>query len=525
MVDIGSLRLNLESDSRNFVGPLSDAEDAVEGLEGSLGDLGETAQRLGSFLSSPSGILSGVGAIGAAIVTSTAQLARYHQQLELGAGIAGITASEYEALGRALGVFGVDVDTVGDIMNDLQERLQDAREGTASFVDGLDRVGLSLSDFDGRTPTDQLFLFLGALERVDAQSQQLTANDFFGDAGQRVLSILRQVGGTRFQELVQEFRALDMTTDSVSRNLQLLNERYELLLARGQELGERFIVNLFTLGTAEVRAYTQAIQEANAERQRLFEQVGFDAIASLGLPDVEVSAARSREILSEAGEALLASFEDSETAARRIAQILQRVSARGVDRLPVDIGPPEPAAGAGLEDIEVSTAEAERALARFGRDALRQFQEQQREKDALEAAANQLRISRAQAWGSAINTITAAAIADTENWGEVLLGVLAQILTQAAASQGGFASFFGGSQQFGGAITRSGSYIVGDAGPERVFLPRGSYVDSVTGDQFTFNISSSNPQETVDLLDQRVLPQLRRLVGNEVARREQRGLR
>ena len=247
--------------------------------------------------------------------------------------------------------------------------------------------------------------------------------------------------------------------------------------------------------------------------------------AEIRLPEVEVSTERAGEILTAAGRSLLDSFRESERNARAIERIFNRVARRGVGRLNIDIGPPEPAAGAGLDDIEVSTAAAERALRRFGRDALARLREEDFAEQALQAA----RLQRLQVFGSAALRAIDATIAGIESWEDaarVATRIIADLLLAAASSSNGFAGFFGGAQQFGGPITFSGSYVVGDRGPETVFLPAGSNVrpaDGGNGDTIIFNLDGDRRAgENLAMIEQRAIPQLNRIIDARIEYRQRR---
>ena len=93
-----------------------------------------------------------------------------------------VATRNFAALSIAVQSLGADTDTLVDVIGTLQERLQDAREGTATYTEALGRIGLSYKDLIDLSPDEAFIRTVGALRNLEDQAAKtLSVKDLFGD--------------------------------------------------------------------------------------------------------------------------------------------------------------------------------------------------------------------------------------------------------------------------------------------------------------------------------------------------------
>ena len=95
----------------------------------------------------------------------------------------------------------------------VQRTIVEASEGSKSYVDSLNRVGLSYSDLQRLSPEQQFNRVAEAIAEIEDPAQRTTAAfDLFGDSGVRLLPFLED-GAEGMRELRQEARDLGLVFD------------------------------------------------------------------------------------------------------------------------------------------------------------------------------------------------------------------------------------------------------------------------------------------------------------------------
>lgn len=149
---------------------------------------------------------AGIGAI-------TIATARSQKELNLWADRLGIARQEFAALAKVGGKFGVDIDTVGDSIKDLNERIADASTGNKTYEEALNMIGLSYKNLENLSPTEQFLKVGDAIGKLnDVGKQNFVTAELMADAGFRLLPA--------FREGEKSIRAM---TDAVIENNEVLN--------------------------------------------------------------------------------------------------------------------------------------------------------------------------------------------------------------------------------------------------------------------------------------------------------------
>lgn len=110
----------------------------------------------------------------------------------------GETAGNLLVLETAFKNSGLAGDQVGQVINKLQNFMQDAANGGEKQTTTMNRLGISMQDLAGKTPTQQMEIFASKISAIEDPTQRAaTASDVFGDKlGGKLLPLLNDFAPT-----------------------------------------------------------------------------------------------------------------------------------------------------------------------------------------------------------------------------------------------------------------------------------------------------------------------------------------
>jgi hypothetical protein len=189
-------------------------ESTIVKIKGSLNNLEKSTQQAsdsfeGGFkkmaiAGGVAGLAIGAGmkVIGAATDAARAVVNRFGEALDLGGELSDLSARTGETAGnllvlqRAFDNAGVGADKVGTAVNKLQKFITDASNGAATQSAVLVRLGLSMTDLAGMTPTQQMQTFAERISRIQNPTERAaTAMQIFGKSGGELLPFLTNFSG------------------------------------------------------------------------------------------------------------------------------------------------------------------------------------------------------------------------------------------------------------------------------------------------------------------------------------------
>lgn len=154
--------------------------------------------------------------------------------LDLGGTLSDLSASTGETAGnllllqRAFDNTGSGADAVGPVLAKLQNNIFGAGEGSKTAADAFGRMGISMDEMAGKTPTEQLALVASGISGIqDPAARAATAIDIFGKSGAQLLPLL-----TNFSGEMDEARA------TVGSLADIMNRRANVFDA----VGDRFLI-------------------------------------------------------------------------------------------------------------------------------------------------------------------------------------------------------------------------------------------------------------------------------------------
>lgn len=193
-----SLDVKFSATDAGFTSTVSKVKTSVKSMDDSVAKTSTSVKTsFGSMVKAGAALAIGFGAIKAAAAAISGTLDTFKDALDLGGEMSdlskrtGETAGNLMLLRRAFDNSGVGADKVGTSINKLQKFMDDAAQGSEKNTTTLARLGLTMSDMAGKTPTEQMAMLAEKLNGVgDNGEKSALAMTIFGRAGGVLLPLL-----------------------------------------------------------------------------------------------------------------------------------------------------------------------------------------------------------------------------------------------------------------------------------------------------------------------------------------------
>jgi hypothetical protein len=198
-----SLDVKFSATDAGFTSTVSKVKTSVKIMDDSVAKTASSVKTsFGSMVKAGAGLAVGFGAIKAAMGAITGTVDTFKDALDLGGTMkdlserTGETAGNLLLLRRAFDNSGVGADKVGTSINKLQKFMDDAAQGSEKNNKVLSRLGLTMADMAGKTPTEQMALLADKFKGVtDDGERSALAMAVFGKAGGQLLPLLADFSG------------------------------------------------------------------------------------------------------------------------------------------------------------------------------------------------------------------------------------------------------------------------------------------------------------------------------------------
>jgi hypothetical protein len=172
------------------------AKNASKGFDLSFGKIGAAAAVAGAA------VKVGMMAVEAATAGARAVVDGFGQAIDLGGKLNDLSSRTGESAGnllvlqRAFENTGVSGDKVGTSINKLQKFMAEAAAGGAEQSATMSALGISMSDLEGKTPTEQMQVFAKQIAGIsDPAERARAAMEVFGKSGGELLPMLNNFAG------------------------------------------------------------------------------------------------------------------------------------------------------------------------------------------------------------------------------------------------------------------------------------------------------------------------------------------
>jgi ribosomal protein L29 len=239
------------------------------------GDKAEAAGDKGSIGFGKIGIAAGIAGaaakVGSMAIEAAFDAARkvaegFGQAIDLGGRLTdlsdrtGETAGKLLILEKAFTNTGVSSDAVGTSLNKMQKFMVDAAQGGQAQTEALNRLGITMSELAGKTPTEQMAVFAQRIAGIQDPAQRAeAAMSIFGKSGGELIPILQNFSGeleTASAQLGSMPGVMDRSAkafDELGENMQTINSKV-MQFAAGFLEGALPALNKFTSALSGVDA-------------------------------------------------------------------------------------------------------------------------------------------------------------------------------------------------------------------------------------------------------------------------------
>lgn len=185
-------------------------ESTIVKIKGSLNNLEQTTKRAsgsidGGFknmVKAGAGLAVGFGAVNLAAKAAGLVIENFSDALDLGGKLNDLSARTGESAGNlmllstAFDNAGVGADKVGQNINKMQKFIDEIAQGSKESVETIDRLGITLDELKGKTPTEQLRVFAERISAItDPTEKTALAMKVFGKSGGELLPFLTNFSG------------------------------------------------------------------------------------------------------------------------------------------------------------------------------------------------------------------------------------------------------------------------------------------------------------------------------------------
>ena len=336
-----SLDVKFSATDAGFTSTVSKVKTSVKSMDDSVAKTANSVKTsFGSMVKAGAALAVGFGAIKAAGAAIAGTFDQFGKALAMGGELddlntrTGETVANLAVLQNAFEYTGVGADKVGGTINKLQKFMDDAAQGSEKNNEVLGRLGLTMADMAGKTPTQQMELLADRLQAVgdDGEASALAMN-IFGKAGGQLLPILKnfssELGDARdrlgsmplvMQESAQAFARIEDNIATAKNKFMefaagLLNE-----LAPAIELATKLISNFDAAGAGmklgeiltgasnAMVGFTDALNAIKLGEFGLAFKIAFESVKLQAADSLNSIYANAMAAIQASGAFLLAAF-------------------------------------------------------------------------------------------------------------------------------------------------------------------------------------------------------------------------
>ena len=190
----------------------------------------------------------------------------FRDALDLGGRLSDLSAASGETAGklllleRAFDNSGAGAEKVGPALAKLQDKINSANEGSTEAAVAFGRMGISMDEMAGKTPTEQLALVASGITSIeDPTKRAATAIDLFGKSGAELLPLLTNFQG-EMTEAGATVGSMAEIMDRRSNVFDAVSDRFKVI----QEKVRDFAAGILDRALPAIDAITSALSRIDA---------------------------------------------------------------------------------------------------------------------------------------------------------------------------------------------------------------------------------------------------------------------
>ena len=208
-IEAGDIQWNIGADLKGFKAGMAEASKSAKSMGAKFA---KHSKAIGAGMTVAGGVIT--ASLGKA-VSSFAKTGDQVQKMALKTGVSTEALSE---LGFAAEQSGTNIETLGKGFKAQADFLEDAKDGLSTATDAMDKLGLSLSDLQGKSPEEVFSILGGAIGDIEDPLQKAAlANDVFKRSGVELLPMFAS-GKAGIQALREEAQRLGVSLSQDQAN-------------------------------------------------------------------------------------------------------------------------------------------------------------------------------------------------------------------------------------------------------------------------------------------------------------------
>lgn len=200
---MSGINIKLGATDAGFTSTVNKVKDSTKSLDSTVQKTSSSVNAsFASMAKAGAALALGFGAVKMAAAAVTGTFGAFKDALDLGGELSdlsdqtGETAGNLLILRRAFDNSGVGADAVGTSLNKMQKILVEAANGSDGAREKFGRLGLSWSEMQDKSPTEQLQMLAAAISQLPTPAERATASmEWFGKSGGRTLAMLQDFDG------------------------------------------------------------------------------------------------------------------------------------------------------------------------------------------------------------------------------------------------------------------------------------------------------------------------------------------
>ena len=200
---MSGINIKFGATDAGFTSTVNKVKDSTKSLDATVAKTSSSVNAsFASMAKAGAALALGFGAIKMAAAAVTGTFSTFKAALDLGGELSdlsdatGETSGKLLVLQRAFDNSGVGADKVGTSINKMQKVLVDAAAGSEEAQEKFNTLGLSWSEMQDKSPTEQLQMLAKAISELPTPAERAAASmEFFGKSGGRTLAFLQDFDG------------------------------------------------------------------------------------------------------------------------------------------------------------------------------------------------------------------------------------------------------------------------------------------------------------------------------------------
>jgi len=239
---MSGINVNFGATDAGFSSTISKVKDSTKSLESTVEKTSDKVNiGFASMAKAGAALALGFGAIKMAAAAVSGTLGTFKEALDLGGTLSdlsdqtGETAGKLLILRRAFENNGLEADNVGTSINKMQRTLVEASDGSETAKAKFERLGLSLSDMQTKTPTEQLKMLAAAISGLPTPAERSAAAiEWFGKSGGRALAFLTNFTGA-VDDAKGELGSMPDIMDKNARTFDTISDKITVIGGKFKE--------------------------------------------------------------------------------------------------------------------------------------------------------------------------------------------------------------------------------------------------------------------------------------------------